>query len=173
MGESSPDKESTHNPLRIQTENLSRTHSSPRITATRSYQSINGSFTSSPIVTPSGSTFLLPSTSLTPLPSPLVTAGTFPSNLSLDQLTLAPSPRRKGYGGLGSGALSYADKRIATEYVPQNGSIAGRDRSTSISGRTATDEGLRREDIIPTRSRQSSIGEEAYVRLPCHRVLIF
>lgn len=156
--------------LKIQTENLPpKSTASPKIAPARSYQSINGSFTSSPIVTPSGSTFLLPSTSLTPLPSPLVTGGQFSSNLSLDQLSLASttsSPRRKGYGALGSGPLNNIDKRITTEYIP--GDLApslSHNRSVSSlgRGRVATDEGLRREDIIATRSRQSSVGEEVYV----------
>jgi hypothetical protein len=160
---SSPDKEDIHNTLKIQTENLPRSTSSPRIAPNRSYQSINGSYTSSPIITPSGSTFLLPSSSLTPLPSPLVSVAQLPSNSSLDQLALTPSPRRKGYGALGAGALNHIDKRITTEYVPGDTTSPNYNRSASSRGRIATDEVLRREEILATRSRQSSVGEELYV----------
>src|SRR5271154_786580 len=88
------------NALRIQTDNLPpRDSSSPppsRITSQRSFTSLNGSYTSSPIITPSGSTHLLPSSSLTPLPSPLVAfnnANALPGSLSLDSLRLENSPR--------------------------------------------------------------------------------
>src|ERR1700733_7097948 len=89
-----------HNALRIQTENLSL--STPRrVPSARSISSVNGSsYTSSPILTPSGSTLHIPSSALTPLPSPLVSASAFPAGLSLDSLVLGTSPRRKGYAGL-------------------------------------------------------------------------
>src|SRR5438105_13776172 len=109
---------SPFNALRIQTDNLALSASTPtRVSSFRSYSSINGgSVTSSPILTPSGSTLNLPSTKLTPLPSPLVTSGQFPSNatqfpssLSLDTLPFGSSPRRKGYGSLGLGLPKSTD----------------------------------------------------------------
>jgi hypothetical protein len=144
--------------LRIQTENLpissslTRITSTPtRITSSISYNSLNGSFTSSPVLTPSGSTLNLPSTSLTPLPSPLVSNVPFPA---LDGLALGQSPRRKGYGSLGV-AGNYGEKRNVTEYIPMQGGMASHERSVSI-GRSGTDDGLRREEIHAIRPRQNS-----------------
>ena len=162
-----------HNALRIQTENLAPRDSSPpppsRIASQRSFTSLNGSYTSSPIITPSGSTHLLPSSSLTPLPSPLVAfnnANALPGSLSLDSLRLENSPRRKPYGGLGSVGIAYADgRRNVTEFPASQLSenylertISGR----SLSGRVLGEEGLRRE---PQRSRTSSVSEDIFVLL--------
>jgi hypothetical protein len=154
-----------HNALRIQTENLSL--STPRrIPSTRSISSVNGSsYTSSPILTPSGSTLHIPSSALTPLPSPLVSAGQFPSSLSLDSLVLGTSPRRKGYAGLGVGGL-VGERRNVTEFgVGMNGLESGglRSASSGLSGRTITDDGLRREEVRGTRSRTSSVADEILV----------
>ena len=162
-----------HNALRIQTENLAPRDSSPpppsRIASQRSFTSLNGSYTSSPIITPSGSTHLLPSSALTPLPSPLVAfnnANALPGSLSLDSLRLENSPRRKPYGGLGSAGIAYADgRRNVTEFPASQLSenylertISGR----SLSGRVLGEEGLRRE---PRRSRTSSVSEDIFVLL--------
>jgi hypothetical protein len=161
---SSDRKEASLNALRIQTDNLARmTPSSPQIRSNKSYNSLNESFTSSPIITPSGSSLNLPSSTLTPLPSPLILNNAFPSNLSLDQLVLSPSPRRKGYGTLGSGGGGPSEKRNATDFVSPNDPALGRDRSIS-SGQSVGDDKLRREDILGKRSRQSSVGDEAYVK---------
>ena len=35
--------------------------------------------------------------------------------------------------------------------------------SSSLSGRSQTNEGLRREEVLTPRSRQSSVGDELYV----------
>jgi len=166
----------TLNALRIQTDNLALSASTPtRVSSFRSYSSINGgSLTSSPILTPSGSTLNLPSTKLTPLPSPLVTSGQFPSNatqfptsLSLDTLPFGSSPRRKGYGSLGLGLPNTADndKRNVTEFPAPRDGESGHERSVSMS-RTATDEGLRREEIMLRRQRTYSMDLELYVSLP-------
>lgn len=155
--------------LRIQTDNLPEPSTPVRNPSTRSFNSssLNGSRTSSPIITPSGSTLHLPSSALTPLPSPLVSGGgaTPPSGLSLDNLVLGSSPRRKGYGGLGVGSAG-GDRRNLTEFTPMNGSGEKSERrvSSSLSGRTLTNEGLRREEVLSSRSRQSSVGEEIYVQ---------
>ena len=156
MGDN-PSDETLNHALKIQTEDL---HTPQRIPSTRS---LNDSFTSSPIITPSGSTLQLPSSALTPLPSPLVSAGGLPLNLSLDPLVLGTSPRRKGYG-LGIGGVSH-DKRNASEFVPTEGLNENLERSvsSSLSGRTVTDDGLRREEVIIPRSRQSSVGDEIFV----------
>jgi hypothetical protein len=160
---SSSNKEPEHHALRIQTENLTRTGpSSPHITSNKSYNSINGSYTSSPIITPSGSSLLLPSSAITPLPSPLISNTAWPSNLAPDLLVLSPTPRRKGYGALGSGGAGYSDKRNATEFVLSHDSALSHDRSLS-TGQPSTDGRLRREEFLTTRSRQSSVGDEAYV----------
>jgi hypothetical protein len=162
-----------NNALRIQTENLisqSLTATPTRIPSTRSISSINGSsYTSSPIITPSGSHLHIPSSALTPLPSPLVAAtGQFPSSLSLDSLVLGSSPRRKGYGALGV-LGSYGERRNATEFVPVNGSAGlGLERnersvSSGLTARTGTDEGLRREEVHTPRSRTSSVADEVFV----------
>ena len=164
MGDSS-DRDHT---LRIQTENLPEPSTPVRIPSTRSLNSssVNGSSTSSPIITPSGSTLHLPSSALTPLPSPLVSGSgaTFPANLSLDNLVIGTSPRRKGYSGLGVGSVG-GDRRNATEFTPTNGLGEKRERrvSSGMSGRTLTNEGLRREEVATSRSRQSSVGDELYV----------
>jgi hypothetical protein len=150
------------NALRIETSNLPGSVTPSGIRSTHSNASLD-SYTS-PVVTPSGSTLHLPSASLTPLPSPLVSAGTFSSTSqsSLDRFSLGTSPRRKGYGGLGIG-VNFGDKRNTTEFVLSNGASESIERSVSI-GRTTTDDGLRREEIHPvTKSRQSSIDEEIYV----------
>lgn len=155
--------------LRIQTENLPEPSTPVRAPSTRSLNSssLNGSHTSSPIITPSGSTIHLPSIALTPLPSPLVSGGgtTFPSSLSLDNLVLGTSPRRKGYGGLGVGPVS-GDRRNAMEFTPTNvsGDKSERRVNSNLSGRTLTNEGLRREEVYTSRSRQSSVGDDLYVQ---------
>ena len=162
MGDSS-DNNGDHEQLRIQTENLTLT-TPRRIPSTRSVSSsINGSsYTSSPILTPSGSTLHIPSSALTPLPSPLVTASQSPSGLSLDPLILGTSPRRKGYAVLGVGSLG--ERRNFTDYVPLNGFEAGtRSVSSGLSARTITDDGLRREEIRGTRSRAPSVTDEIFV----------
>lgn len=166
MGDS-PDLEPQDHALRIQTENLPGPSAPARIPSTRSINSLDGLYSSSPILTPSGSALSLPSSALTPLPSPLVLSlsGTFPSSLSLDGLALGPSPQRKGYGALGVGGGQVAERRNVTNSVPVNGTSERSERSvsTSLRGRTNTDEGLRREEIRATRSRQSSVGDELYV----------
>ena len=140
-----------------------------RIPSTRSFTSLtNDSYASSPVLTPSGSTLLVPSTALTPLPSPLVLGPTTsPSSTSLDNLVLGPSARsRNKYGGLGTGAAA-GEKRVASEFVPANG-VERRERSLSsnLTGRTLTSsDGLRREEVRASRSRTSSVGEEVFVRL--------
>lgn len=163
------EKEPLHhnNTLRIQTENLPISSTSTRIpsTPTRiassiSYNSLNGSFTSSPVLTPSGSTLNLPSTSLTPLPSPLSSNVSFPA---LEGLALGQSPRRKGYGSLGV-AGNHGEKRNITEFIPMQGGMASHERSVSI-GRSGTDEGLRREEIHASRPRQNSVDDEIFVLL--------
>jgi len=160
------------NPLRIQKTNLpvtmplSATEATPTrypglsASRSRSSHSIAESFTSSPLLTPSGSTLHLPSTSLTPLPSPLVLSaqGKFGSNVSLDKFALTSPPRRKGYPGLGFGVVGDS-RRNATEFVPVNGGEFGGERSVSI-GRTPTDDGLRREH---TREDSGSLDEEVFV----------
>ena len=152
--------------LRIQTQNLPEPSTPVRISSTRSLNSssLNGSSTSSPIITPSGSILHLPSSALTPLPSPLVSASGA-TNLSLDNLVLGTSPRRKGYGGLGVGSIG-GDRKNATELTPTNGLGEKHERrvSSSLSGRTLTNEGLRREGVPTSRSRQSSVGDELYVQ---------
>jgi hypothetical protein len=164
------------NALRIQTENLALSSSTPtRVSSFRSYSSINGgSVTSSPILTPSGSTLNLPSTKLTPLPSPLVTSGQFPlnatpfpSSLSLETLALGSSPRRKGYGVLGLGLSKGTDneKRNVTEFPAPREGDGGHERSVSMS-RTATDDGLRREEIMLRRQRTYSMDLQLYVSSP-------
>jgi len=165
------------NALRIQTDNLALSTSTPtRVSSYRSYSaSINGSVTSSPILTPSGTTLHLPSAKLTPLPSPLVGAGQFASNpvqypsaLSLDSLALGSSPRRKGYGALGMGlprGADYNDKRNVTEFPVPRDAEGGHERSVSMS-RTATDDGLRREEVILRRQRTYSMDLEVYVSFP-------
>ena len=162
-----------HNALRIQTDNLPpRDASSPppgrAITSQRSFTSLNGSYTSSPIITPSGSTHLLPSSALTPLPSPLTAstnANVVPTSLSLDTVRLENSPRRKAYGALGSGgSLGYGDgRRNVTEFPSSSLGDSYLDRTIggrSLSGRILGEEGLRRE---PARSRTSSLSEDTFV----------
>lgn len=153
------DDKTPNGALRVQTENISTT---PR--RIPSPKSFNGPYQSSPIITPSGSTLQLPSSTLTPLPSPLVSAATFPSNLSLDLLLLGSSPRRKAYG-LGVGGVSLGDKRNVSDSIPIDGVGEKLERSvsSSLSGRTITDDGLRREELITPRSRNSSVGEELFV----------
>jgi hypothetical protein len=164
MDPSTTEKEPLNNTsLRIQTENLTisstqtRLPSTPtRVPSNLSYNSLNGSFTSSPILTPSGSTLNLPSAALTPLPSPLVT-----SVSSFEGVALGQSPRRKGYGSLGI-AGNYGEKRNITEFSPLNGGVGNHERSSSI-GRAVTDEGLRREEVHISRTRQNSVDNETYV----------
>jgi len=144
-----------------------------RVPSTRSFTSLtNDSYASSPILTPSGSTLLVPSSALTPLPSPLVLgAAAFPSSASLDSLVLGPSTRQRNkYSGLGTGAAA-AEKRVTSEFVPSNG-FERRERSLSsnLSGRTSTSsDGLRREEVHASRSRTSSVGDEVFVRLPTRK----
>jgi hypothetical protein len=160
MDPSTTEKEPLNNAsLRIQTENLPNSSTQIRLPSSLSYNSLNGSFTSSPILTPSGSTLNLPSASLTPLPSPLASVPL------LEGLALGQSPRRKGYGSLGI-AGNYGEKRNITEFNPLNGGLGNHERSSSI-GRavTVTDEGLRREEVHITRTRQNSVDNETYVWL--------
>ena len=166
MGDTS-DRDSDNHALRIQTDNLpnnNETSTPTRIPSTRSLNSQSGSYTSSPIITPSGSTLHLPSSTLTPLPSPLVSAGTFPSSLSLDPLVLGTSPRRKGYGVLGVANGQLVDRRNVTEHIPGavNETLERR-VSSGLSGRTLSNDGLRREEALLSRSRTSSVGDEIFV----------
>ena len=113
----------------------------------------------------------LPSANLTPLPSPLVTAGQFPSTLSLEGLALGSSPRRKGYGVLGMGlpprGIATADpgKRNVSEFPAPRDGEGGFERSVSMS-RTGTDDGLRREEVILRRQRSFNVDPEVYVSPP-------
>jgi hypothetical protein len=148
------------NSLRIDTSNLPLSVTPTRSRSTQSNLSHTDSYSSSPIVTPSGSTLHIPSASLTPLPSPLVSAGGY-SSRSFEPLSLGTSPRRKGYGGLGVG-VNFGDRRNTTEFVPANGVSEGPERSVSI-GRTTTDEGLRREPVLSTSQSRGSLDDEIYV----------
>ena len=97
-----------------------------------------------------------------------MSAGQFPSSLSLDSLVLGTSPRRKAYAGLGVGGLG-GERRNVTEYgVAMNGLESGglRSASSGLSGRTITDDGLRREEVRGTRSRTSSVADEILVLSP-------
>jgi len=140
-----------------------------RVPSTRSFTSLtNDSYASSPILTPSGSTLLVPSTAVTPFPSPLVLgAPAFLSSVSPDNLILGPSARQRNrYSGLGTGPAA-AEKRVTSEFVPSTG-FERRERSLSsnLSGRTSTSsDGLRREEVHASRSRTSSVGDEVFVRL--------
>jgi len=97
-----------------------------------------------------------------------VSAGQFPSSLSLDSFVLGTSPRRKAYAGLGVGGL-VGERRNVTEF---GGSVNGlestgqRSVSSGLSGRTITDDGLRREEVRGTRSRTSSVADEILVPIP-------
>jgi hypothetical protein len=159
MGEDyhSNNKNDSNNALRIQTENLPLSSTPTRIPSTRSLN--DSSYTSSPILTPSGSSINIPSSALTPLPSPLVLAGQFPT-LPLDNLVLGTGPRRKAYG-LGVTA-NLTERRNITEFIPTNG-LDKFERSASSSAITIPEEGLRREVVNGNRSRQSSLGDEIYV----------
>lgn len=88
----------------------------------------------------------------------------------MDNLILGTtaSSRRKGYGVLGvasnSGSTSGGDRRNITEFVPVGLNEKKETRvSSSLSGRTLTNEGLRREEVHSSRSRTSSVGDEIYV----------
>jgi len=97
-----------------------------------------------------------------------VLPGQFPSSLSLDSLVLGTSPRRKAYGALGVGGVG-GERRNVTEF---GGSVNGlestgqRSVSSGLSGRTITDDGLRREEVRGTRSRTSSVADEILVPIP-------
>jgi hypothetical protein len=83
----------------------------------------------------------------------------------LDKLELGGTgPRRKAYGGLGSGPVGDS-RRNATEYVPAGLSEKTSERhfSSNLGWRTLTNEGLRREEVHASKSRTSSVGDEIYV----------
>lgn len=189
-----PQHEHPHNALRILTTNLpgqqpaqpadntsstnngtpatalatpSRVASSRSLTPLQREDSFN---TSSPILTPSGSTLLLPSSALTPLPSPLVLGtSTFPSSLPLDNLVLGPSSsRRHKYGAVGAASVP-GEKRVTSEFAPSNGFERKERTATSqVGARTGTLEGLRREEVRAARSRTSSLADELFVPFPNH-----
>ena len=153
--------EDNDNALRIQTENLSwpfpPSSTSNPLSSTSAQNPISNSltndsnYTSSPIITPSGTQLLIPHSALTPLPTPRISN----SNFSLDG-----SPRKFGYG-LGVGMSG--ERRNVSEFVPSPARESV-ERSVSTSNLSGiVEDGLRREFVSGTRPRQSSLDEELFV----------
>jgi hypothetical protein len=120
----------------------------------------------SPLLTPSGSQIHIPSSTITPLPSPL------DPNFSTSFETLVPganSPRRKPYYGLlGPGLNLPGERRIVSESSPSPQKDYTGERSVSVSSiATSVEDGLRREHSLlydgVKRSRENSFGAEFVV----------